>query len=362
MYFLDPGRGALPGAMVRGKMVHALHKTEDAASTTARDLRNRARGLVAEARGRFEDAETDDAVLVARVRAELGRVVSHPGSIIVTADDGRVTLSGPILASEADTLRSRARGVRGVRDVIDQLELHEDGTNVPGLQGGVERPGVEFGLRQENWAPATRFLVGAVGGALAVGGMRRGDALGAAVGLTGLALLSRSATNTGLRSLLTGERGIDVQKVINIAAPIDDVFAFFTNYENFPRFMSHVREVRDTGGNDSHWVVDGPAGVPVEWDAVLTELVPNEVLSWVSVPGSVVESSGVIRFTQNEDGTTHVDLKMTYAPPAGAIGHAASKLLGVDPKHQMDDDLARAKTYLETGRPAHDAAQAADAR
>jgi len=188
------------------------------------------------------------------------------------------------------------------------------------------------------------------------------DALGAAVGLTGLALLSRSATNTGLRALVTGERGIDVQKAITIVAPIDDVFAFFTNYENFPRFMSHVREVRDTGNNGSHWVVDGPAGVPVEWDAVLTELVPNQVLAWVSVPGSVVESSGVIRFAQNEDGSTHVDLKMTYAPPAGAIGHAASKLLGVDPKRQMDDDLARAKTYLETGKPAHDAAQRADAR
>jgi uncharacterized membrane protein len=197
---------------------------------------------------------------------------------------------------------------------------------------------------------------------LALGGVRRGDALGAAVGLTGLALLSRSVTNTGLRALVTGERGIDVQKAIRINAPIDDVFAFFTSYENFPRFMSHVREVRDTGNNGSHWVVDGPAGVPVEWDAVVTDLRPNEILAWTSVPGSVVESSGVIRFAQNADGTTLVDVKMTYAPPAGAIGHAASKLLGVDPKHQMDDDLARAKTYLETGRPAHDAAQLSEAR
>jgi len=68
------------------------------------------------------------------------------------------------------------------------------------------------------------------------------------------------------------------------------------------------------------------------------------------------------RRARNDDATTHVDIKMTYAPPAAAIGHAASTLLRVDPKKQMDDDLARAKTYLETGKPAHDAAQGAAAR
>jgi uncharacterized membrane protein len=359
MYFLDPDRGARRRAMVRDKVVHGLHKTEDAAETTGRDLRNRAQGLAAEVRGRFDREDVDDDVLVARVRAELGRVVSHPSSIAVTATAGRVTLSGPVLASEASSLLSRVRAVRGVHDVVDQLEVHERTDDVPGLQGGIVRRGGEFELRQENWTPAARLLVGAVGGGLALAGARRRDALGAAISLAGLALLSRGATNTELRRLLGGggRRGIDVQKAINIGAPLDDVFAFFTNYDNFPRFMSHVREVRDTGEGRSHWVVDGPAGVPVEWDAVVTRLEPNEVLAWKSVPGSVVKSAGVIRFGQNDDGTTRVDLKMTYNPPAGAIGHAASKLLRADPKKQLDDDLARAKTFLETGTPAHDAAQ-----
>jgi uncharacterized membrane protein len=142
-----------------------------------------------------------------------------------------------------------------------------------------------------------------------------------------------------------GRRAVDIHKIVNVDAPLEEVFAFWANYENFPRFMSHVREVRDTGGGTSHWVVDRPAGVPVEWDAVVTALETNDVLAWTSVPGSAVESSGIIRFAQNEDGTTHVDLKMTYSPPAGAIGHAAAKLLGADPKRQMDDDLARAKTF-----------------
>jgi hypothetical protein len=274
MYFLDPGRGARRRAIVRDKVVHALHKTEDAAATTRRDLRNRAQGLAAQVRGRFGHEDVDDEVLVERVRAELGRVVSHPSAIAVTADDERVTLSGPVLAREAEEVLSRVRSVRGVQDVVDQLERHETADGVPALQGGVSRRGDEFELLQENWTPAARLLVGATGGALALAGARRRDALGTAMSLVGLALLSRSATNTELRRLLGGggRRGIEIQKAINIAAPLDTVFEFFTNYDNFPHFMSHVREVRDIGDGRSHWKVDGPAGVAVEWDAVVTKL------------------------------------------------------------------------------------------
>jgi uncharacterized membrane protein len=364
MYFLDPGRGARRRALVRDKAMHLLRRTEDAAETAARDLRNRARGLAHEVRGRFEGDDVDDDVLVARVRAEMGRVVSHPSSISATAADGRVTLSGPIVAGEADDLLSRTRSVRGVRDVVDQLQRHERPGDVPGLQGGDERArgGGELEILQENWTPAMRILAGAAGAALTLGGAQRRDLLGGVMSLAGLALLSRSATNAELRELIgAGSGGIDVQKAITIEAPLDDVFAFFTNYENFPRFMSHIREVRGTGANTSHWVVDGPAGVSVQWDALLTALEPNELLAWTSVSGSPVESAGIIRFAQNDDGTTRVDLKMTYNPPAGVIGHAAAKLLRADPKKQMDDDLARAKTFLETGTPPHDAAQTSGA-
>jgi uncharacterized membrane protein len=358
MYFLDPNRGARRRSMARDKIVHAFRKTTDGVDTAGRDLRNRARGIAAEARGRFEDGDADDAVLVARVRAEMGRVVSHPGAITATADDGVVTLSGAVLAEEASELVSRTRAVRGVRDVVDRLELHESSENVPALQGGVtRRGGGEFELMQENWTPAVRVLVGAAGAGLVLAGAQRRDLLGGLLSLSGLALLSRSAANVELRQLVATGRGIEVQKAINIAAPVNDVFAFFTNYENFPRFMSHVRDVRDTGDNTSHWSVDGPAGVPVEWDAVLTALEPNEVLAWTSAPGSTVDNAGIIRFASNDDGTTHVDLKMRYSPPVGAIGHATAKLLRADPKKQLDDDLARAKTFLETGTPAHDAAQ-----
>jgi uncharacterized membrane protein len=363
MYFLDPGRGARRRALVRDKAMHLLNKTADAADTARRDLRNRAQGLAAEVRGRFDDEEADDPVVVARVRAEMGRAVSHPSAILTTASDGRVTLSGPILADEADHFLSHVRSVRGVREVVDRLERHETAAGVPALQGSYTRRSHthHMKLRQKNWSPTARLLVGAAGGALALAGAERRDLLGGALSMAGLAMLSRSLTNMPLRDVVgAGDRGISIQNAINITGPLDEVFAFFTNYENFPHFMSHVREVRATGDETSHWVVDGPAGVPVEWDALLTDLEPNEILGWASVPDSIVKNAGVIRFWDNEDGTVHVDIKMTYKPPAGAIGHAVAKLLGIDPRKEMDDDLARVKTYLETGRPPHDAAQPSD--
>jgi uncharacterized membrane protein len=363
MYFLDPDRGARRRHLVRDRFVHARVRTADALGSTTRDLRNRTRGLAAEARSRLKRDAADDDVIAARVRSEIGRVVSHPSSILVSADQGHVTLGGPVLAGEVDRLLSAARGVRGVRDIENRLEVHESAEGVPGLQGGQERIGERPELAQENWAPAARLLTGAVGSALAIYGARRRDALGAALGLAGLALATRGATNRPAKRLagVAGRRAIDVRKTITVNAPVGRVFGFFSQWENWPRWMSHVREVRHAGtvGGDArtHWVVDGPAGVPIEWDALTTKLVPNEEIAWKTVEGSAVEHAGVIRFLPAADGATTVDIRMSYNPPAGAVGHTVAALLGRDPKHQMDDDLARLKTTIETGIPPHDAAQ-----
>jgi uncharacterized membrane protein len=154
-----------------------------------------------------------------------------------------------------------------------------------------------------------------------------------------------------------GRRAVEIQKNLNIAAPLKDVYEFWCNFENFPGFMSNVREVRDSGNGRSHWVVSGPAGVPVEWDAVITKQIPNELLAWKSVEGAAVESSGIIHFARNEDGTTAVDIKLSYNPPAGAIGHVVARLFGSDPKREMDEDLMRMKSFIETGVRPHDIAQ-----
>jgi uncharacterized membrane protein len=127
------------------------------------------------------------------------------------------------------------------------------------------------------------------------------------------------------------------------------VFELWANFESFPRFMSNVLEIRDLGEGRSHWVVRGPAGSRVEWDAEVTRFEPNRVLAWQTEPGAVVESSGLVRF-EREGDSTRVQVQMSYNPPAGALGHGVATLLGSDPEKLMDEDLVRFKSLVEDGK------------
>jgi uncharacterized membrane protein len=118
--------------------------------------------------------------------------------------------------------------------------------------------------------------------------------------------------------------------------------------------MSHLEEVQRTGEGRSHWVATGPAGSRFEWDAITTESVPNEVLAWRCEAGSTVDNEGIVRFRPNPDGTTQIDVRMSYNPPAGAMGHAVASLFGDDPKRAMDEDLLRLKSLLEDGETTAD--------
>jgi uncharacterized membrane protein len=353
MYLLDPDRGARRRSLLRDQGVRASHKLADGMSATARDARNRAVGAAAELRSRFRQDQADDEVLHERVRSAIGRVVSHPSAVIVTASDGAVTLSGDILEAEVDELMRRVGQVRGVREVQNELVIHRTAEGVPALQGEGRRREERPELLQENWAPATRLLVGTIGGALAVQGARTRGQAGVALSTVGLALLARAATNLPTSRLVgigAGRRGIELEKTINIAAPVEQVWDLWSNFENFPRFMTHVREVRKVDDTRSHWVAAGPAGVPVEWDAVITEWVPRQFLAWKSVNGSAVQMAGMVRFRPIAEDQTEIDVRLTYNPPAGAVGHAVAFLTGSDPKRAMDEDMVRLKSLLEEGK------------
>lgn len=165
---LDPG-GARRRARLRDKAVRATRVTGDAFETTMRDLTNRTRGFAAETRGWIEERAVDDARLLERVRARLGRVSAHPRALHVEAQGGQVTLRGPALSSEVQDLMSAAAAVRGVRSVINELEPHDSSAGVPALQGRGRMAGPRLDLLQSRWAPATRALVGAA--AVAAGGL-----------------------------------------------------------------------------------------------------------------------------------------------------------------------------------------------
>lgn len=356
MFFMDPARGRRRRHIARDKVKHTWRVIEDNARKAARDAAHRAQGLVAETKARFRDEEVPDDTLVARVRSAMGRVVSNPGAVVVDAHGGTVVLSGVILEDELEPLLTTVWGVRGVTEVENRLEPHAQSEGRPDLQGR-RRP-------QRGGAgtlpPAARLGTGIAGGLLLGGGLARGGPLGLGLGLLGAGLTAQSALCLSTRRLvgrggMRTRRAVDVQKTIRINAPIDRVFDFFALYENFPKFMSNIKEIRDLGSDRSRWIVRGPAGMDVEWEAVVTRFEPGRVLAWRSVEGSPIPNAGTIRFEELSEGATRVDIKLSYAPPGGTLGHAAAALFGADPKSEMDEDLMRAKVALETGKAAHDA-------
>jgi uncharacterized membrane protein len=287
--------------------------------------------------------------------------VSHPHAVEVDADAGCVTLHGKILRREVGPLLRAVSRVPGVREIDDFLEQHDRAGNIPSLQGGSARVGDLLDFTQEQWAPATRTLVGSAGAVLVAYSAARRDVFASLFGLAGLALVLRAAANVDAARIIgtgAGRRAVDVQKTIHIDAPMNTVFDFWSAFENFPRFMTHVRDVRPTHVvGQTHWTVAGPGGVPVEFDAVTTKFVPNEMIAWKTVEGAPVAHAGVVRFEADDVDGTRVHIRLSYNPPAGVIGHAVAALLGRDARSMMNDDLARMKTLIETGNPPRDAAQ-----
>lgn len=359
MYIFDPDRGKRRRAQACDAVTHCLHVTEKALGKTARDFNHRLTGVGAEMSSLFRSDEPSDEVLVARIRAQVGRAVSHPHAVHVDSHEGKVILSGVVLAHEADALRKAVRNTQGVAQMEDYLEVHDKAENHPKLQGGKPRNGNRLEWMKTNWAPAPRVMAGAAGSLLTLYGSRRRDGVGKLLEIVGLGLVTRSLTNLEMPDIIgvSGGHGIHVQKTININAPIEKVYGTWRQHENFPQFMSRVLEVKDLGENRYHWKVIGPAGIPVEWDAVLTAQIPNKLLAWESEAGATIKQRGVVRFHPNDKGGTSVDVNMTYLPPAGVAGHIVAKMFGVDPHSEMTADLLRMKSFLETGHQPHDAAQ-----
>lgn len=149
------------------------------------------------------------------------------------------------------------------------------------------------------------------------------------------------------------EKGVHVVKSITINRPMDEVYGFWRNFQNLPRFMSHLESVEITGAGRSHWKAKAPAGMTVEWDAEMVQDEPNTLIAWRSLPGADVENHGSVQFTPAPAGRgTEIRVELQYNPPAGKLGAAVAKLFGEEPKLQIADDLRALKQVLETGEVA----------
>jgi hypothetical protein len=208
-YILDPDRGRRRRALASDQLASAVHTTSHAIDATSRDVRNRLAGTAARVRGLFEPVDVSDPVLVERVRARMGSVVRHARAIDVTARDGCVTLRGPIFSAEARNLLRRVKAVRGIRSIDDQLDVHDEADDVSALRGDGPMTGVRSTFMQASWSPTARLVAGAAGAALAAYGAFQRGLVGGALGLMGLALLARAASNVGLSDLVAGGASLD---------------------------------------------------------------------------------------------------------------------------------------------------------
>lgn len=177
--------------------------------------------------------------------------------------------------------------------------------------------------------------------------------------LAGLYYLYRGATGHCVTYSLMGikreardgqDAGIRLDRAVTINRPRAEVYRFWRNLENLPRFMNNLESVRFTADQRSHWVARGPLGRPVEWDAEIVEDVKNERIAWASIPGSGVKNSGSVEFRDAPGGRgTEVRVSMIYNPPGGSAGAAAAKLFGKDGATEVREDLRRFKQIMEAG-------------
>jgi len=177
-------------------------------------------------------------------------------------------------------------------------------------------------------------------------------ATAAVVGVTALDLYcARQLSNGHVQQAGVAEgSGVEVKKTVFINRAPEEVYRFWHNFQNLPRFMTNLESVQETGNRRSHWVAKAVGGKRVEWDAEITDDQPNSLIAWRSLEGSDVPNSGSVRFEAAPGNRgTYIKVELRYDPPGGAVGAAIAKLFGTEPGQQIDHDLRVLKQIIETG-------------
>ena len=246
-----------------------------------------------------------------------------------------------------------------------------------------------------NVAKPERFGSVAVGAGLVGYGLRRRDPVGLVVALLGGYLIRRGATGhcpvyqalgvstgpsdaildarersdvAGRSATVNARKAIKVEHAVTIDKPRSELFAFWRNFENLPRFMDHIVSVRVENATRSHWTAKAPAGKTVEWDAEIVNEVPDSIIAWKSVGDPDVPNAGAVNFSDAAGGRgTVVRVTVDYEPPAGRLGLLLSHIFTEEPDQQIREALRRLKQLMETGEimtspPRSDRSSLEDAR
>jgi len=141
---------------------------------------------------------------------------------------------------------------------------------------------------------------------------------------------------------------INIKYSFTVSKPRSVVYSFWRKLDNLPLFMNHLESVDVLDSERSHWVLKLPTGVAnVSWVAEIVMDVPGEFIGWSSLPGSVIDTAGKIRFRDTQDGGTLIDLLITYQPPAGGIGASLAHVLNPVFKNMVDADVQNFRQYMD---------------
>ena len=163
------------------------------------------------------------------------------------------------------------------------------------------------------------------------------------------AAFGREPDRSNTKVALGGSRGIHVYETITIARPPSDLFRFWRDFSNLPRFMEHLEEVQILDAFRSRWTAKAPAGMRVRWEAEVINEIEGELIGWQSTDNADVASAGSVRFNPAPHGGTEIIVHLQYEPPAGRLGGWVAWMFGEEPSLQIREDLRRLKALLETG-------------
>jgi uncharacterized membrane protein len=202
--------------------------------------------------------------------------------------------------------------------------------------------------RLERWASLIS------GGALVLGGLQQRSLRGVLMAVAGGGLVYQGAQKKSTLKQVGEAAGLEkailVEKTVTLNRSASELYSFWRQFDNLPRFMRHVKSVQLYDDHRSHWVVNAPLDQQIEWDAVIVDDQPDRLIAWTSTDDAEVNHSGFVRFQPAAgDRGTEVKVVMEYELPGGAMTAAIAKLFGEEPKQQIGDDLSRFKQLMETG-------------
>ena len=145
-----------------------------------------------------------------------------------------------------------------------------------------------------------------------------------------------------------------VGRSVLINRPRQELFAFWRDFQNLPRFMVNIESIQSTGADRAVWTIKAPVGQTVEIETETIDVVEDEAIGWRSVEGSDIKTEGRVTFADAPGGRgTVVTANIAYEPPAGDLGRLVAKLFAAEPNIQARHELKRFKMLMEAGEIAN---------